>query len=140
MKLHVLFAAALTGACVVAPGASTAWWSWNRHEVFPVAEGVWEVVSEVGAMPRDYWCAAGDYAFRELGAPLGQRIYIWRGIGPSLTRPDRKAVQFSFSPPPGAELSPRRSYDIKAAGNSRRTGSAYNRCFDRRPRHGVFLD
>ncbi|MFW8634370.1 hypothetical protein [Cribrihabitans pelagius] len=140
MKLHTLFAAALTSACVLAPDAAPAWWSWNRHEVFPIGGGVWEVVSEVGAIPQDYWCATGDYAFRELGAPLSQRIYIWRGIGPSLSRPRRNAVQFSFSPPPGADLSPRRSLNIKAVGNSKRTGSAYNQCFNRRLRNNIFLD
>jgi hypothetical protein len=101
----------------------------NRHEVFPVSNTVWEVVSEVGSSAADYWCGAGDFAQRVLGTPAADRIYIWRGIGPSVNRPGKKAVQFSLTPPAGANTSPRLSLSVKEAGDNLARHAAVQYCY-----------
>lgn len=47
-----------------------------------------------------YWCAAADFARRDLGAGWQDPIYVLRGYGPSVTTGRRTAVQFSLNPPP----------------------------------------
>lgn len=116
-------------ATALAPGWASAWWAYNRHEVLPVSNGVFEVVSEVGSGAQQFWCAAGDYAYRALGAAAAQRIYIVRAIGPSQTRPGRKSVQFSLVPPPGADTEPRLSLSVKAVGDNLRAAAAQQYCF-----------
>ena len=101
----------------------------NRHEVFPVSDTVWEVVSEVGSSAADYWCGAGDFAQRVLGTPAAQRIYIWKAIGPSVTRPGRKAVQFSLTPPPGADTSTGYSLTVRRAGDNLARHAAVQYCY-----------
>ncbi|MCD9148644.1 hypothetical protein [Pseudophaeobacter flagellatus] len=113
------------------PMGAQAWWAWNRHEVFPVSDGVWEVVSQVGSGAQDYWCGIGDFALRELRTKATQRIYIWQGIGPSVTRPKRKSVQFSLTPPPGSDTQPRLSLSVKAVGDNLNAATARNYCTDR---------
>lgn len=118
-------------ACLAAvPFELHAWWSWNRHEVVQVSDGVWEVLNEVGSGPQDYWCGIGDFASRQLRTKATQRIYIWQGIGPAETRPGRKSVKFSLSPPPGS--SPQRGYSlsIKTPGYSQTAAAAQNYCND----------
>ena len=114
------------------PTWASAWWAWNRHEVFPVSESVYEVVGRVGTSASDYWCAAGDFAQRVMGVPSAQRIYIWREVSGSVTRPGRKAVQFSLSPPPGADTSTPISLSVKRAGDNlaRHSAVAYCHQFD----------
>lgn len=111
-----------------APAMAGAWWAINRHEVFVVSDGVFEVLNEVGSGAVDYWCGAGDYARRQLRAAATQRIYIWKAIGPSATHPGKKSVQFSFSAPEGASTSPGYSLSVKAVGDNLTTAAAYQYC------------
>lgn len=111
--------------------SALAWRAWNRHEVLPVSDGVFEVVAEVGSSATSFWCGAGDYAQRQLRAPAAQRIYIWLPVGPSVNRPGRKAVQFSLSAPPGADTTPGMSVTVNRAGDNMRTASAQAYCYDR---------
>ncbi|SFT67322.1 hypothetical protein SAMN05216236_10543 [Sedimentitalea nanhaiensis] len=120
---------ALAAAVVVSPTWASAWWAINRHEVFPVSDGVYEVVGRVGSAAWDYWCGAGDFAQRVMGVPAAERIYIWRGIGPSVTRPGRKAVQFALSPPPGADTDTPLSLSVKAAGDNLARHTAVWYCY-----------
>lgn len=119
----------LAAAVALTPQWAGAWWAFNRHEVLPVSTGVYEVVSEVGSGAQDFWCGAGDYAYRELGVASVQRVYIWRGIGPSVNRPGRKAVQFSLTPPPGADTDPALTLSVKDVGDNLRAAHAQQYCF-----------
>ncbi|MDE4135082.1 hypothetical protein PXK00_18385 [Phaeobacter sp. QD34_3] len=113
------------------PFSAQAWWAWNHHEVLPVSQGVWEVVSRVGSGPQDYWCGIGDFAIRQLRSSATQRIYIWEGIGPSKNRPGRKSVKFALVPPPGADTSTGYSLSIKRVGDNLSASLARNYCYDR---------
>lgn len=108
-----------------------AWWSWNRHEVLPVEEGVWEVVSRVGTSAQDYWCGIGDFAISQLRTSATQRIYVWEGVGPSVNRPGRKSVKFALTPPPGASTEKGYSLSVKKPGYNLNAATARNYCYDR---------
>ena len=88
---------------ILSASAALAWRAVNRQEVFALSQDVFEVLSRPGAGPAQFWCAAGDYARRVLDTAAVQRLYIHRGVGPSLKRPGIKAVQFALEPPPGAD-------------------------------------
>lgn len=118
-----------TVALMATPSLGFAWWAMNRHEVFPVSDTVWEVVSEVGSSAADYWCGAGDFAQRVMGTPAAERIYMWRGIGPSVNRPGKNAIQFSLTPPPGADTTPRLSLSLNAPGDNLARHSAVQYCY-----------
>lgn len=111
------------------PTYGMAWWAFNRHEVFPVSDTVWEVVARVGTSAADYWCGAGDYAQRVMGVPAASRIYIWKAVGPSETRPGKKAVQFSLTPPEGADTSTGYSLTVKRAGDNLARHAAVQYCY-----------
>lgn len=66
--------------------------------VNPVNPSVFEVIARTAGSGPDYWCGAGEYAERALGAGWDQPIYIVRGRGPSETTGRRSAVQFSLDP------------------------------------------
>jgi hypothetical protein len=60
------------------------------------------VISRAHGGPADYWCAAGDYARRALGADVTARIYVLRPPGESPVSYGRSAFTFTLAPP--AEL------------------------------------
>lgn len=124
-------AAGLLGSLICMPLSAEAWRAWNRHEVLPVSKGVWEVVNRVGSGAQDYWCGIGDFAIRQLRTQATQRIYVWREIGPAVNRPGRKSVQFSLSPPPGVDTTPRLSLSVKVRGDNLNAATARNYCYDR---------
>lgn len=126
---HILLLAALAAV----PSSASAWRAFNSHDVYPLSDGVFEVVSEVGSGAADYWCGAGDFAYRGVGAAAAQRVYIWRAIGPSVTRPGRKAVQFSLTPPPGADTDPKLTLSVRAVGDNLRAAAAQQYCFGNDP-------
>ena len=124
-----LTALTVAAALALAPGWSAAWRAMNRQEVLPVSNSVFEVVARAGSGPADFWCAAGDYAYRGLGTPAVQRVYVWRGIGPSVNRPGYKAMQFSLTPPPGADTSPSLTLSLRRIGDNLRAASAQQYCY-----------
>lgn len=130
-KGSTVLRSALIALMTLVPFDAQAWWAWNRHEVMPVSDGVWEVINEVGSGPQDYWCGIGDFAIRQLRTKATQRIYVWQGIGPAATRQGRKSVQFSLSPPPGASTERGYSLSIKNPGYSLNAATARYYCFDR---------
>lgn len=117
---------------LAAPVPSMAWRAWNQHEVFPIGDGVYEVLSEPGSGPADFWCGIGDYATTQLGIGATQRLYIWRGIGPSVTRPGYKAVQFALSPPQGADTSTPLTLSVKRVGDNLTAAAARQYCYGSR--------
>ena len=134
------FSAAALGAVLALTALpASAWRAHNRHEVLPVTNGVFEVVGQVGSSAADFWCGAGDYIYAYQSKRSVQRIYIWRGLGPSATRPGKKSVQFSLTPPPGADTSPTMALSYDDVGDNLRAAMAQQYCFsfdheDRGPR------
>ncbi|MFC3614277.1 hypothetical protein ACFORG_10940 [Lutimaribacter marinistellae] len=119
--------------CLLAllPGSALAFTAFNRHEVEPVGNGVFEVLNEVGSGAQQYWCGAGDYAIRVLGAGATQRVYLWRAKGPAQTRANRQSVQFSLTAPTGVDTTPGLSLSTKRVGDNMTAASAQNYCYDR---------
>ncbi|MBI6629868.1 hypothetical protein [Pontibaca salina] len=113
--------------------AALAWRAVNRQEVFALPQGGFEVLSRPGAGPAQFWCAAGDYARRVLNTAAVQRLYIQRGVGPSVTRPGTKAVQFALNPPPGAATEHGYSLSIDAVGYNLTSAAAHQFCFGNDP-------
>ncbi len=69
-----------------------------RLEVNPLSNTTFEVIEKGGAGPREIWCAAADYAIRNLGKQRG-RIYVVTPRGPAQTRAGAKGVAFSTLDP-----------------------------------------
>uniref|UniRef100_UPI002B26BF8C hypothetical protein n=1 Tax=Leisingera sp. TaxID=1879318 RepID=UPI002B26BF8C len=100
MTCKRLWLSGMLAFALAVPLPASAWRAINRNEVLPVSEGVWEVIARSRSGAQDYWCSIADFAIRQLRAPVNQRIYVWRGEGPSVNRPGRTAVQFAFGLPP----------------------------------------
>lgn len=122
----------LTGAIALLalPVPASAWWAFNRHEVLPVTQDSFEVISRVGSGPQQFWCGAGDFVYRKMSAPGVTRVYIVAPIGASKTRPGKKAVTFSTTPPEGANTTPGYSLSVKAVGDNLSAASAQQYCYD----------
>lgn len=127
MKTHIAIALGAALAFTALP--ASAWRAHNRHEVLPVSDSVFEVVALVGSSAADFWCGAGDYTYAYKQMPGVQRIYIWRGLGPSETRPGKKSVQFAYAPPPGADTSPTMALSYDDVGDNLRAAMAQQYCF-----------
>jgi len=111
------------------PSMALSWRAWNRHEVFPLGGGLYEVLSEPGSGPADFWCGIGDYALSQLGVGATDRIYIHRAIGAAVTRPGHRAVQFALAPPPGADLSTPLTLSVERVGDNLSAGFARQYCY-----------
>ncbi len=120
----------LSAVLVLIPGWVMAYRAINWHEVYPVSRTVFEVVGRVGSGATDYWCGAGDYVRNALGDTSVRRIYIWRGIGPSVNKPGFKAVQFALTPPENADTSPGYSLSVKAVGDNLTSIAAFQYCLN----------
>lgn len=73
-----------------------------RQNVYPVGDGVFEVVIESSQTSSGYWCGASDYARRALGAGWNDRIYVYRGMAEGVVADRRSTVLFTMTPPQGA--------------------------------------
>lgn len=122
----------LAAALAAMPGLALAWDARNGHEVHDLGHGVFEVVGRPGSGAQDYWCGAGDYAISALRVQATQRIFIWRAIGPSVSRPGHKAVQFALSAPEGADTSTGISLTVRRAGDNLSAAMAQQYCFGSR--------
>ncbi|PSL20017.1 hypothetical protein CLV88_10476 [Shimia abyssi] len=72
----------------------------NGVRVAPVNAQVFEVSqSPSGVGEADFWCGAGDYARRMLGAKDSERVYVVSEAGPGVVAQSNSTVQFSMSPP-----------------------------------------
>ena len=117
-------------ALAAMPVAANAFIAENRHHVNPLPGGAFEVIGEPGSGGAAYWCAAGDYATRVLGAGGTQRIYISRGRGRPETSNRRSAVQFSMTPPAGADTSRSLTLQVDRAGDNLGVAFARRYCDD----------
>ena len=66
--------------------------------VYPLQGGVFEVVPPIGSNGTDFWCAASDYARRQLGASWQTPIYISRGLAPGEASGRKSTVLFTLNP------------------------------------------
>lgn len=114
-------------ALVLAAGPGWAGTS-SPSEVAEVSGGLYEVTPRKSRATSDFWCAIGTYAVRQLGKPVGQEIYVWRGRGPGAG--GRSSVRFGFAPPPGGAVASA-SLSVDTVGNSLSVAQAQQTCFDR---------
>lgn len=131
MLKRSLLAVALIGAM---PNTALAYRAPNNNVVTPVSDSVFEVVGRVGTSAADFWCGAGDYALRFLDARPGQRIYVVREMGPSVTSNRRSAVHFSLSPPEGADTRTGLILSVKRQGENIPAAMAQNYCLNHKVR------
>ncbi|MGD9864273.1 MAG: hypothetical protein AB7S99_13775 [Pseudodonghicola sp.] len=129
LTLKVALKMALAAALAAMPGLALAWQALNGHEVRDLGGGVYEVIGRAGSGAQEYWCGAGDFAIAVLGAPAAQRVYIWRPLGASVSRPGHEAVQFSLTPPKGADTSTGISLTVRRAGDNLSAAMAQQYCF-----------
>lgn len=113
-------------------GPASAWRAENRLEVNPLPGGGFEAVGRSGSGTADYWCAAGDYALRELGAAGTRRIYVTRARGASQTTTRKSAVQFALDLPAGTPPRDGILLTVRHAGASLSVAVALNYCLDRK--------
>jgi hypothetical protein len=130
--MKIRFSLALSGLILAMPTVAMAYWAINRHQVLPVSQGVWEVVGRPGSGAQDYWCAFGDFATQTMRLSAGQRLYMWRGIGPSVNRSGYKAIQFSLEPPPGADTSTPITLSMDRPGDNLSRAAARQYCYSGR--------
>ena len=114
------------------PNWSLGWTAQNLLEVQQLNSEVIEVIGGAGSGPAQYWCGAGDYFRRVKGIGGAQRIYIWRGVGPSETQAGRAAVQFALTAPDGADTSTSYTLSMKRAGDNMSAGLAQQYCWGQR--------
>ncbi len=115
---------------IAAPGLALAFQAWNKARVYALSGGVFEVVNYHGSVPRDYWCGAGDYAIRILRTSATQRVYLWKAVGPSVSEPGKKGVQFALQAPPDSDTKPGFGVQVKRIGDNMNAAMAQNYCYD----------
>ncbi len=97
----------LAGALALQPVLAEAFTSRSNARVNPVNASIFEVVPTAGGSGAVYWCAAADYAQRELRAPWQASLFVARGLGAGATANKRSTVQFTLDPQ-GAGITPGR--------------------------------
>jgi len=130
MSLRFALLVAALGVTAALPALS--WQADNLSEVNEVGPGVFEVIGRTGAAGPDYWCAAGDYAMRVLGAANDQRIYIARGRGAPESSGRTTSVQFSLDRPDGPDVKPALFLRMKTVGDNMSAAMARSYCMDRK--------
>ena len=95
------FVSALSLMAVVGcqTGGSAAFTARNGVRVNPVNADVFEVIARPNGRKSDFWCGAGSYASRQLGAPDNALVYTVGGAGRGVTMNSPDAAQFSLKPP-----------------------------------------
>jgi hypothetical protein len=75
LPLAASFAAALLTATLPGAALGQTFNARNGMDVTPLGDGLFRVEFETRINETDYWCAAGDYAERVLGAPPKARLF-----------------------------------------------------------------
>ncbi len=96
-RFSLLFVAALA-ACEATPDDGSLLTS-NGARVYPVSADVFEVVARPNNEINQFWCGAGEYASRVLGAPSNARVYVVGEAGRGTVVDAPNAMQFSLLPP-----------------------------------------
>ena len=87
-------ATTLIAALSLGQVSTLTWINPDRYSVRPLSTSSFEVFWRGRSTPRDFWCVAGDYARRELGATPATHIYRVS----SLARHIGQVTRFSLSP------------------------------------------
>ncbi len=96
---HIVTACTVAATLATAlPDSADAFTSRSGARVNPVNSAVFEVVPRNSGRTNDIWCAASEFARRQLGAGWKTRVYVARDRGPSVTTGRRSAVQFTIDP------------------------------------------
>lgn len=122
---------ALVLGLVAVPTWALAWRAMNGFDVVPIGDNRIEVLSRGNSAAQSFWCAAGHYARGPMRSAATQRIYVSKAVGNSSTSPGRRAVQFSFAPPAGADTSTGFSVSVTRVGDNMNAATAQNYCYDR---------
>mgnify|MGYP000315482708 FL=1 len=101
-----LLAAALLAGCGekpaprAVPDPMPAYRSVVGNYVLPVPgrPGTFEVIFYAGSRAEHFHCSAGSYATNALGLLPNRRVYLVAPLGPSVTRPGRRAITFTVLP------------------------------------------
>ncbi|WP_254444601.1 hypothetical protein [Ruegeria arenilitoris] len=97
-----------------------------RTQITPLKDGTFQVKPVGGSSAAvTYWCGIGDYAVRTLGVSNSQRIYVSKAY-----EKGARTVNFSFTPPPGADTKSGYSLTVNRVGENLSAASAQNYCFD----------
>ena len=126
--MNIVFKIFLATSLAILPSFAGAWTAPNDHKVAAVSDAVFEVVGRPGSAGQEYWCAAGDYSRRVLGARANQRVYLVRGPAPAQTRNWNRAVLFSLSPPDNAQSRAMLFLSVKRVGDNLSTAAAQQYC------------
>jgi hypothetical protein len=113
------------------PVAADAFRGMRGARVNPVDQNVFEVVPRGSQTSgRDFWCGAGEYAYRELRAAWSDRIFIVQGRSQSVTTERRSAVQFTMNPEAAGivPIQPALSLNAMKVGDNMSVTSAFNYC------------
>lgn len=127
MKKTILFAA----ACAVAwPAMASAFVAENLLRVNALSTSEFEVVENVSAGAKDFWCAAAQYAISQ-GAVANTRLYLVQGPSPSETVPGRKAVKFTTDPEAAGitPVNPQLVLSVSVVGDNLATVAAQQYCY-----------
>jgi hypothetical protein len=117
--MHRSIMAAIAGLILAAPVPADAA---DRLPVQPVDATTFDVLPRGDVFEQDFWCAAGHYAARKLGAKSTTRIY-------RLSEPPRRAGQaVRFSVDPAGHASATGLNTIGGGDGSLSAASARNQC------------
>ncbi len=86
-----------------------------------------EVLTQAGAGKVEYYCAAGDFAKRRLGASNTDRVVVTRDVGPSQTTANRQAVGFTLASRDAVDTSSSVTLSTKV-GQARSVGHSKSLC------------
>lgn len=113
------------------PVSADAFRGMRGARVNQVDQNVFEVVPRGSRTSgKDFWCGAGEYAYRELRAPWSARIYIVQGRSQSVTTERRSAVQFTMNPQAAgiAPIEPALSLNALKVGDNMSVTNAFGYC------------
>jgi hypothetical protein len=126
-RFFLSLGAVALGACM--DTSSGGFVSRGGIRVIPVNADVFEVGVRANAVEANFWCGAGDYARRQLGAPDSARVYVVGGTGPGTVSNNPETAQFSLKPPQAVQGATGRSGSWgPRLGSSRTVGLARNQC------------
>ncbi len=125
VRTTILAATVLVPGLAVAAGIGVGSYPAFRTTVTPLNNGDYEVAASGTSAPVAYWCGIGDYAIRTLRTQASQRIYISKAYERGV-----RTVQFSLTPPEGADTSPSYSVGVKRVGENMTAATAQGYCYD----------
>ena len=118
--------------CLMLPGIAAAqtFDAINKLKVIPQPGGDFEVIEARGEGARGMWCAAADFAMARNPAN-GQRLYVKKPRGPSVSVAGRKGVTFTVDAARlGVSPTQALSVSVRSAGQGLPLHHAFQFCRD----------